>query len=555
MKKIFVFLLSGLLLASCASIPTSGPINSGMSIGFNDLLTNSRDAIEAPQPGMSKLEIAAGFLEANANALGDFSVAREYLASFIDFEWLPQSGMQVFETQLSLIEESNGNVIARGIPILQIDQQFRPSLPGSTELKSFEFSFTKENDEWRIVNPPTGILISSIAFQRNYGISNLWFVDKDKSRLVPDFLVVAQKLDPASQLIRALSAGSGSWLKPAVLNMLDFNLSGGLSTVQRQGDNITIDFDVRALRMTDRERVLLISQISQTLVQLPDLATIRITAGGQLMTIPNLKNPLNLTRDKWIGQQKSKSSSLFALSTSNELFKPLDDQLIPSWISNFSDLSDIAIMADGSLIAAFSSRDGIILFGSRNIEPTKITNVSNISDLNFGSDGKLWFINRTNRNLYWFDGSELREAQIQLLGESLRHAAISPDNVRLASVSQLANRAELSISRIRKSQSNLEFVNTKRVISVNGQVLDLDWYSATQLVLLVNFPTQLDPVAVIVDIATASQTIFRLPSDTTSLNGNSYQSLVASTRSNEIWIRSGSAWSEIARGELATFSR
>jgi len=556
MKKLLIFWLIAMLVTSCAAIPTSGPINPGLNIGFSESLTNSSDTTQAPQPGMSKMEIVAGFLEANSTSVSDFSIAREYLASFIDFEWSPSLGIQVFETQLSLVEQSDGKVLAKGIPLLQIDQQLRPSIPSPDTPKTIEFSLVKENDEWRISNPPSGILISSVAFQRSYEISNLWFVDKTESRLVPDPIVLAQKIDPASQLIRALSAGSSSWLKPAVVNMLDFNLSGGLTAVQRQGDTINIDLDVRVLRMSDRQRALLASQILQTLAQISDLAVVQLTAGGQLLAITGIKNPINLTSDKWIGQQSNRSPSLFALSTDKDLFKPLSDQIIPSWISNFPALSDIAVMADGAIIAAYLPSKAEILFGSRNISPVAISRVSNLSNLNFGSDGTLWFVDRASRNLFWFNGTQLQQAKVRLAtGQNLNHAAIGPDNVRLAVVSQSADQAELSILRIQRSKGDLEFVEPKRVIAIQGQVIDLNWYSATQLILLVNFPTQLDPVAIIVDIATAAQTISRLPAGTVSVDANGYQSLAASTRNGEIWIRLGSSWSEIGSGALPTFAR
>lgn len=554
MKKYLVALLIMLLISSCSFVPITGPVNNGLDIGKVERTSLISDSPQPPTIGMTKLEIAAGFLAANENAISDFSIARAYLVSFLAFEWIPSSRIQVYETSLSLKDVGETVVEAQGVPSLLVDQQRRPILPIDTNLSSFELNFVKENGEWRITNPPSGIVISSVAFQRNYAVANLWFFDESKSQLVPDFLVVAKQSDLAPQLIRALFAGSSTWLKPATLNMFDPEFLSGLATTQRVRDSITVDFDAEILRMTNQQRVLLISQMAQTLKQVANLTGLRITTGGQLLNIQGVKNPLDLTTGSWLGQVIDNEVKLYALSADGVLNKPLENENLDSWLVRFTNPSSLAISPNEVQLAGYLPNSSELYLAGRFQEPKLVARVANLSDLNFDASGTLWFLNRSNRNVYGFDGSNLLTAQFELpQGNILNHAMVAPDNVRVALVAQAGALSSLLIGRVKRASSEIKFARIQKLVSINGEVLDLNWYSPTQVVLLVNFPTQQDLVALIIDIATAEQTILRLPAETKSLVANANQSIAVINSSGEIWFRSKGMWSQVGTAQAITF--
>lgn len=554
MKKHLVALLTILLISSCSFVPTSGPVKIGLDIGKMEQSSPIVNSPQPPTPGMTKLEIAAGFLAANENAISDFSIAREYLSDFLILEWLPSAGIQVFETSLNLKEISETVVQAQGIPRLVVDQQRRPELPIDANQKSFELTFVEENGEWRIVNPPSGIIVSSVAFQRNYAINNLWFVDKSKSRLVPDFLVIVQQSDLAPQLIRALFAGSSNWLKPATINMFDSKFLSGLATTQRVEDSITVDFDAEILRMTTQQQNLLIGQMAQTLKQVVDLNELRITTGGQLLNVQGIRNPLDLTQGEWLGQQLDNEAKLYALSPDGVLNKPLENENVDSWLVGFANPDSLAISENETQLAGYFPNTAELYSGNRLQNPKLVARVASLSDLNFDALGTLWFLNKSNRNVYGFDGSNLLSAKFAPPeGDVLNHVMVAPDNVRVALVTQAGARSNLFIARLARSSFEIRFANIQKVISVNGEVINLNWYSPTQVIMLVSYPTQQDLVALIVDFATATQTILRLPPATTRLVANGNQSIAVITRSGDIWLRNKNAWSPAGQGQLVTF--
>ena len=130
---------------------------------------------------------------------------------------------------------------------------------------------------------------------------------------------------------------------------------------------------------------------------------------------------------------------------------------------------------------------------------------------------------------------------------------LAPGNVRVALVAQAGARSNLLIARLKQTSSEIKFTRIQKLISINGEVLDLNWYSPTQVILLVNFPTQQDLVALIIDIATAAQTILRLPAETKSLVANANQSIAVVNGSGEIWLRNQGMWSQFGTAQAVTF--
>ena len=82
------------LLAGCAGIPPTGPVNAG------DVQVDEVSGVvalpEGPQQGATPRAIVEGFMLAGSAGLsGDFSVARQFLAGDAARTWDPSSGTTV----------------------------------------------------------------------------------------------------------------------------------------------------------------------------------------------------------------------------------------------------------------------------------------------------------------------------------------------------------------------------------------------------------------------------------------------------------------------------
>ena len=551
MKRLLFLIV---ILAGCTAIPTAGPVNAGLDIGSTAGSQTEQPVATGPRPGMNQVEVVQGFLAANSSAVGDYSIARSYLADFVAGEWLPSLGIQVYETALNLQQSDENTVTAIGVSKLALDENLRPILNLNSEVQSISFFLIQDDGEWRISNPPNGLILLSTEFQRNYEISTLWFVDKQLDRLVPDFIAVSQRIDAATQLIRALSNGSGNWLKPAVTNLLATESSGGLASIQRDGEKIVVDFEADILRLTPREQAFLVSQIAQTLYDVPGVTQLEVTVGGQLLSGTNITNPLSLQSDSWIGQRITKSSNIYAISRSNNLVQPISRLQVSSWLNQYPDAYNLTVASDEQRIAIWSRNSAEVVVGYRTQNPRSLSSTAAPADLNFDSNGTLWYLNSATGEFFGFDGTTISPVSVvaPALGR-LSHAVVGPDNIRVATISQTETEATLSVLRLVKSEQTYSMKDPLQIVRLAGQVINLTWYSATEVVLLVNFQNQIDSVAVIVDIASGSQTIVRLPSGTTKIESNGFSSLVALDNQQRLWQRASAAWEQIGTGsDIAT---
>lgn len=553
MKK---YLIAVLLLASCSTIPTSGPINSGIDISSYDTRSLSNSIPQPPQLGMSQAEIVAGFLAANSSVVGDFSIAREYLVDFIATEWVPTASVQVFESELALAQTGIDTITATGVPRIDLDDQLRPKLIAGNDERSFSFILIEENGEWRISNPPSGIIVLSAEFQRNFEIAEIWFVDRTYSRLVPDFIAISRINDPATQLIRALTNGSSNWLKPAVVNLVGTDFAGEFVGIERIEDKVIVDLEAAALRLKNREQQLLIGQLAQTLLPLREVNTLEVTVGGQTLNVPGQTNPVELKSDFWFGNRTEQITNIYAIDSVGRLTQPDNELSVRSWLNLLPNPTSLAVAGDEQDIAVVIPERAEIAVGDRGQTPITIRQVSLASDLNFDATGKLWFLNRNSRLWFCFDGSQLQQVNVPVPARSiLNHVMIAPDNIRAATIIESGTTSTLSIARLVSSDRSLSLKDDRSILTLTGEVRSLSWYSATEVVMLIKFPNQSQPVAVIVDLATAAQTIIRLPVNSQQLDANGFGTMMVIDQDDRIWQRSTGAWEEIGTGRVAAYPR
>ena len=553
MKRYLIF---ALLLASCSGIPTSGPINTGLEISSVETRSPGNSIPEPPQLGMSQAEIVAGFLAANSSVVGGFAIAREYLADFVAAEWIPAAGIQVFDTELELQQKGIDTITASGIPIIDLDSQFRPTLIAGSVERSFSFFLIEENGEWRISNPPAGIILLRPEFQRNFEIAQMWFVDRTYSRLVPDFIAISRVNDPATQIVRALSNGSSNWLKPAVVNFVGAESSGGLIEIQRIEDRVIVDLESAILKLSNREQQLLIGQLAQTLFPLTEVNTLEVTVGGQILIVPGQVNPLELKSDNWFGNRVEQITNIYATDLAGRLIQPDNKLSVRSWLDPLPTATYLAVAGDEQEIAVAIPSRAEILVGNRGQSPIVISQVSSVSDLHFDVTGKLWFLNRNSRFWFGYNGAQLQRVNVPVpAGEVLNHVMIGPDNIRVALVTEAGSNTTLSIARLVSSDRNVSLKDDRKVLTIAGEVRSLSWFSATEVALLVKFLNQTEPVAVIVDLANAAQTIIRLPINVQQLDANGFGTMMVIDQANQIWQRSTGAWEKIGTGRVATYPR
>ena len=152
--------LAAVLLTGCVTVPSSGPVESGLTgpapVAREPLV---RPIANPPLPGMTQLEVVAGFLGATAAVGDDFQVARQYLTEQASQAWNPGAGVTVVAVDSQELAQAGAAVRA------DFDQVATVSASGVLNRQpaagsSWTLPMESVDGEWRISQAPDGLLLS-----------------------------------------------------------------------------------------------------------------------------------------------------------------------------------------------------------------------------------------------------------------------------------------------------------------------------------------------------------------------------------------------------------
>ena len=124
------------VLAACATVPTSGPIEQGPVVDAGEATQFIRVIAAPPSVGASPAEIVRGFLEANASLESDHAIARRYLTPAGSGQWDPTASSTVYEQASLELSGDGGDRITASYEVtnrLESDGTLTPVDPPRTE--------------------------------------------------------------------------------------------------------------------------------------------------------------------------------------------------------------------------------------------------------------------------------------------------------------------------------------------------------------------------------------------------------------------------------------
>lgn len=273
----------GLLATGCVNVPTSGPVIPGGAPGPQEP-NNVEIAPEPPAPGAQPTTIVEGFLHAMASFGGGSDVAREFLTDEARAEWRAENGVRVYADGYPIIE-SGGSVRLRapGVGRVAADGSYQPV----SELVDIDFELEQVDGQWRISNPPDGLLIPEYLFKRFYQRLNLYFFDPSYETLVPDPIYLPTSNQTATTVIRRLMAGPTEWLSPVVVSVLPQGTELNVAAPVDASGVVEISLSEPIGRLDDNARSRLAAQLVWTVRQLsPGISGVRILHNGAAYAIP-----------------------------------------------------------------------------------------------------------------------------------------------------------------------------------------------------------------------------------------------------------------------------
>ena len=344
-----------LLLAGCAGIPTSGPIQQGPEVQDGQADQVIRVIVRPPEPDMTPTQIVSGFIEASASFEDNHAIAREYLTPQAAATWDPAAGTRVYDGVPTLAPNGPADVdmTATQAGSITADGRFQVSPPGRILSDSFRLDYVE--GQWRIDNPPAGLLLARSDIDRAFRSYDVYFLDPGFTTLVPDSrLIPADGPGLATSLMQALANGPTEWLAPAVRTALPDGAGLAVNAVPVEEGVAVVDLDTSVRLANDATRRALSAQIVWTLRQVPGVLAVDLRSGGQALPVPGVPNPQ--PEDTWPGYDPNampansqpyavRGGRVVEISGSAPLAVPGDAGLgVPP-------LDGIAVTLDGSRVA------------------------------------------------------------------------------------------------------------------------------------------------------------------------------------------------------------
>jgi hypothetical protein len=197
-----------LALTGCSTVPSSSatvqitdaPSRPSESVGIEPL---------PPERGATPEEIVRGFIEASASGRQGHPVAKDHLTPAAAKSWSDEGGITLLSPDFATVATAAGSVTLTANPVGTVDPRGVFTVGGSGVFTR-QFNLEKVAGEWRISDPPNGLIILEPDFERLYDERDVFFLDPTGQRVVPDpRLLIKGSAQPTALVQRILDGPSG----------------------------------------------------------------------------------------------------------------------------------------------------------------------------------------------------------------------------------------------------------------------------------------------------------------------------------------------------------
>lgn len=555
------------VMAGCVSVPTSGkvePVDQGPQV--ND--AKPETVPKPPAKDASPRKIVDGFLFATSRYQNNYQIAREYLTADAREGWRPEDKTTIYTNPTYESSDTNVTLTLSLVGEVAADGSYQ-AMSGT---RVHDFAMRQDDQgQWRISNPPKGVLISDTSFSANYASFNLYFFDPQFNSLVPDPIYLPTGGQTATALVSALLRGPTGWLQPAVSTAFPARTSLVGNSVPIEGDHAHISLSPEVLALNDQQRIRMTSQLAWTLAQIEDspLTGLELTVNGERFRVPRQIGegqgayvPMNYGAE-FAPVAAEQSSSLIGVSDGAVVMVDNDGaQLTPIsgrlGVRNY-DIGSLGLSTDGEVAAAVTdSRTTLRSQGIDDETPrTMLYDEQQLLRPEYTRYEELWAISGSGTKQEVLRIRDLRSKSVNVpwLDEvHIRAFQISPDGSRMAMIIERGEKQQLALAPIlRGEEISLGELRTVELVDVASasvqRIADLGWISPTRLLILgaSGEGASFEPYGVEIDGSQFERIGTSNSWGATSLAtqveaGGSFQAVVAG-RGGRSWIyRSGDQW-------------
>lgn len=605
------------LLASCASVPTTGPVVPGDG---GDVVSDPyggyvRLLPAGPQTGVTPEGLVNGFLKDMGSFEEDHKAARSYMLPDLEDSWSPDGTVQVFR-DLDTIDldpeissdDLTATVSLRSSLVATIDESGKYVPNDDQGLFEVTFQLARENGdpdgEWRIQDMPDELILSQLDVERTHRPLNLYYFNPEGTALVPDpvYLPVSNN-ELAERLLDKLMDGPSDWLDPAVRSAFPANAETELEV---DNESAVVEVETGG----DPDTVEMGAQIAWTLRQIPDIQEFTLTVDGTEVNFPGTEGDSEDRPrpgdDFWAGVSPS------ATTSGSRAYYSHDGQLWSAgdWENdNFDDVERVAgplgagdvpiesfaVSMDESTVAGITlgGDEVVTSFTSPGAEYETVLDDGVFTEVSWDVNGHLWVVEETEPpesrddeddedggeeraqedqpsidgedlppepgdSALWLlrGGDEVVRVDVpELRDRSLVDFQISRDGTRAAAITEVDGERSLEMGRVVSDGDQVSVGGFIPMADELDDVIDLSWRSGDQLVILGSRDGGSSQAFLVpVDGGAPAASTGSPVAGMVAISGAPGQPLIAGTDDGGIWVSNDRLnWQNAVEGAEPTF--
>lgn len=524
------------LLAACAGVPEAGPVHRAPEPEGSES-SATRFVPAGPTAGASPAEVVDGYVESMLGFPSDPRITASFLTDEAAEQWRPTGRTTVYSSISADVPDDDPDATT-GSARVEVSERstlddngryvFRPSE------RSFSLSLIRQDGEWRIANPPNGMLVSERYFDDSVRLADVYFMDPAGERLIGDPVHVIDDDQAATRLVTALLSGPDDARAADLSSFVpeDQSLRGEVEVVDGLAD-VRLRQQITDLDEAGRERF--VAQIAATLIQLDSIDSVRVTAPG----IDEVVRSASLSELR----PPARSTDVYAVDGDRlvRLSGGEVQDLDPPWDGVAVTARDVAVDARSERVALVEP-DGVEVVGLEDAEPIVAVEGTAVAAVAWDADGALWVVDRADEDdwrVRLIEGDEANEiATGEWSMEDIVSFDLAPDGARYALVAESSGEERRLVSGAveRDVDGVVEGVGAPETIRVAeiSDVVSVMWLSPRDLALTARVHgVRLQPVVVNHDGWRNTETVADRPSLPTY---SAHRAVAIGPRSGDVYV-------------------
>lgn len=500
-----------LVSAGCVQMPESGPVVPTGSEGRADEPPGVFIDPKPPAPGANPADIVTGFLDAMTATPIQTNAAKQFLTSDAQAAWKPEAETITYSEASPPRGGLRVSVRLGGARHLDGRGSYLGRLPAGD--RSLTFPMASEDGEWRIARAPDALIVPDSWFEQRFRQVSLYFFDPSARILVPEPVFVPRGEQLATALTSALLRGPGPALDGISRSFIPEGLSFGLSVPV--SDEGIADLALRGYngRLTPDASEQMLAQLAWTLRQEPTIKFLRVSVGGQPITLPGGESLFDVDE-----QGARFNPTVFGASTllyglrDGRLVSGTPDSLAPvdgpMGVSRLGVRSAAVNITADRVAGVTAGGDGVLMTSVRNQSDRVESVVSGARGMlkpAWDFSDRAWLVDngRGGARVSYLSGDQPVGLRVPgVSGERVSHFTVSRDGSRFVAVVRRAAGDRVMVSRIvHDGQGRVVRVEPANHIAWEGDnrlaVRDLGWSSPTSIAVLHRLARQLFQVRTI----------------------------------------------------------